>query len=74
MFSGMILSIGGLILNLILIIIYFSQKRFFSIKNKLYRYILILSLSLIITEILAVTSVMLNLDYFIIFICYCNLP
>ena len=70
MFSGMILSIGGLILNLILIIIYFSQKRFFSIKNKLYRYILILSLSLIITEILAVTSVMLNLDYFIIFICY----
>ena len=70
MFSGMVLSIGGLLLNLILIIIYFSQKRYFSIKNKLYRYILILSLSLTITEIVAVLSVMLNLNYFIIFLCY----
>ena len=67
MFSGMVLSIGGLLLNLILIIIYFSQKRYFSIKNKLYRYILILSLSLIITEIVSVLSVVFNLNYFIIF-------
>ena len=52
MLDDLILSIGSLIYLLILVIVYFSKKRHLSIQSKLYHYLLITALILLITEII----------------------
>lgn len=52
MLDDLILSIGSLIFLLILIIVYFSKKRFMNIQSSLYHYLLITALILLITEII----------------------
>ena len=51
MLDDLILSIGSLIYLLILVIVYFSKRRHISIQSKLYHYLLVTSLILLITEI-----------------------
>ena len=52
MFDDLILSIGSLIFILILMVVYFSKKRFMSIQNKIYHYLLITTCVLLLTEII----------------------
>ncbi len=52
MFDDLILSIGSLIFTFILMVVYFSKKRYTSIQNKLYHYLLITTAVLLITEII----------------------
>ncbi len=52
MLDDLILSIGSLIYLLILIIVYFSKKRYMTIQSKLYHYLLTTALILLITEII----------------------
>ena len=52
MFDDLILSIGSLIFILILMVVYFSKKRYMSIQNKLYHYLLITACVLLLTEII----------------------
>ena len=51
--SGLILSIGSLFFVILLMISYFSKERFLSVRNKLYRYLLITVIFLLVTEIIA---------------------
>lgn len=50
MIAGLILSVGSLFFLLLLFVSYFSKQRFISIKNKLYRYLLVTSFVLLVTE------------------------
>ena len=50
--SGLQLTIGSLFMILLLCLVYFSKERFSSIRNKLYRYMLIVIIVLIVTEII----------------------
>ena len=52
MFEGLMLTIGSFLFVILLCIVYFSKKRFLSIRNKLYKYMLIVVVILIITEII----------------------
>ena len=51
--SGLILSIGSLFFIILLFISYFSKERFLSVRNKLYQYLLVTVVFLLITEIIA---------------------
>ena len=53
MIAGLILTIGSLFFVLLLLVSYLSKQRFLSIRNKLYRYLLITALVLLITEIIS---------------------
>ena len=57
MLEGLILTLGSLFFVILLYIVYFSKQRFLSIRNKIYRYMLIVDLVLVITEIIATFSV-----------------
>ena len=51
--AGLILSVGSLLFLLLLFVTYYSKEKYKSIQNKLYRYLLLLSLSLLLTEIIS---------------------
>ena len=51
MLDDLILSIGSMIFTTILMIVYFSKKRYTSIQNKLYHILLVITYVLLITEI-----------------------
>lgn len=53
MLSGLMLTIGSLLFIILLFIVYFSKQRFLSIRNKIYRYMLVVEIVLIISEIIA---------------------
>lgn len=53
MITGLMLTIGSLFFIILLFIVYFSKQRFLQIRNKIYRYMLIVELILIITELLS---------------------
>lgn len=47
------LTIGSLFFVILLFIVYFSKQRFLQIRNKIYRYMLIVELILLVTELLS---------------------
>lgn len=53
MLAGLMLTIGSLLFIILLFIVYFSKQRFLSIRNKIYRYMLIALIVLIVSEIIA---------------------
>lgn len=53
MLSGLMLTIGSLLFIILLFIVYFSKQRFLSIRNKIYRYMLVIEIVLIVSEIIA---------------------
>lgn len=53
MITGLMLTMGSLLFIILLLLVYFSKQRFLSMRNKIYRYMLIAVLILLITEILA---------------------
>ena len=59
MFTGLIFTFGSLFFTILLFIVYFSKQRFLSIRNKIYRYMLIVVLILVITEFISTFSVVL---------------
>lgn len=50
---GLILTIGSLIFVLLLMVVYFSKQRFLSMKNKIYRYLLISTVLISVTQIIS---------------------
>ena len=57
--SGLILTLGDLFLIIVLMVIYFNKEQFSQIRNRLYRYMLLTLLVLLLTEIFA-TSLVVN--------------
>ena len=55
--AGLMLGIGSLIFVVLLSIVYYSKDRFLSIRNKIYRYMLIVEIVLLVTEIIATLCV-----------------
>ena len=53
MLAGLMLTIGSLLFVILLFIVYFSKQRFLSIRNKIYRYMLIVEIVLLVSEIVA---------------------
>lgn len=53
MITGLMLTMGSLLFIILLLLVYFSKQRFLSIRNKIYRYMLIAVLILLISEIIA---------------------
>lgn len=53
MLAGLMLTIGSLLFVILLFIVYFSKQRFLSIRNKIYRYMLIVEIVLLVSEIIA---------------------
>lgn len=53
MIAGLMLTIGSLLFIILLLIVYFSKQRFLSIRNKIYRYMLLVELVLLISELVA---------------------
>lgn len=55
--GGLLLTIGSLFFIGLLMVIYFNKKRFLFIRNKIYRYMLIVSFILLLTEIFSTVLV-----------------
>ena len=53
MITGLMLTMGSLLFITLLLLVYFSKQRFLSIRNKIYRYMLIVEVILIVSEIVA---------------------
>ncbi len=53
MIAGLMLTIGSLLFIILLLIVYFSKQRFLSIRNKIYRYMLLVELVLLVSELIA---------------------
>ncbi len=53
MITGLILTIGSLLFVILLFIVYFSKQRFLQIRNKIYRYMLVVELVLLLSEIIS---------------------
>ncbi len=53
MISGLMLTMGSLLFIILLLIVYFSKQRFLSIRNKIYRYMLIVTVVLLVSELIA---------------------
>ncbi len=53
MIFGLTFTIGSLFFLIILFIVYFSKQRFLQIRNKVYRYMLMVVLILLVTELLS---------------------
>lgn len=62
MLSGLMLTVGSLLFMILLCIVYFSKQRFLSIRNKTYRYLLIVEIVLLVTEIIASFMVYFGFD------------
>ena len=52
MITGIFLTIGSSFFLMLLLVSYFSKKRLTSIRNKLYRYLLVVTIVLLLTEII----------------------
>lgn len=52
MISGLMLTLGSLLFIILLFFTYFLKQRFGSIRNKLYRYMLIVNIILVVSEII----------------------
>ena len=52
MITGLMLTMGSLLFIMLLLLVYFSKQRFLSIRNKIYRYMLIVEAILIVSEII----------------------
>lgn len=64
MFAGVFLTIGSSFFLMLLLVSYFSKKRLASIRNKLYRYLLVTTIILLVTEIIATAYFALgNIEY-----------
>lgn len=61
MIEGLMLTMGSLLFIMLLLLVYFSKQRFLSIRNKIYRYMLIVEVILIVSELVAT-----------FFVGYCN--
>ena len=70
MMTSLMLVIGSMFFIILLMITYFSKQRFLSIRNKLYRYMLLNIIVLGTTEIIMVESVYLDAPDFIKYFCY----
>lgn len=69
MITGLMLTIGSLLFIILLFIVYFSKQRFLSIRNKIYRYMLVVVLVLLVSEIIATFCVSYcNSDFINLFI------
>ena len=53
MIWGLALTIGSFFFIILLLIVYYLKERFLSIRNKIYRYMLIVNIILIITELIS---------------------
>ena len=62
---GLILTIGSLLFIILLMVVYFSKQRFLSMKNKIYRYLLVNTLLISITQIISTLLTMYYKDDFI---------
>ena len=56
MLTGLMLTIGSLLFVILLFIVYFSKQRFLSIRNKIYQYMLIVEMILLVSELVATFS------------------
>lgn len=66
---GLMLTIGSLLFIMMLMVIYFSKQRFLSMKNKIYRYMLITTIVIAVTEIIATLAAMYsNNDFLVLFL------
>lgn len=63
--AGLMLTIGSFLFIILLMIVYFSKQRFISMKNKLYRYMLITSVFICVTEIIATIVALYSTNIFI---------
>lgn len=57
MMAGLMLTIGSLLFIILLLLTYFSKQRFLSIRNKIYRYMLIVEVVLLVSELIATLCV-----------------
>lgn len=62
---GLILTIGSLIFIILLMVVYFSKQRFLSMKNKIYRYLLVNTILICVTQIISTLLAMYYKDDFI---------
>lgn len=53
MIAGLMLTMGSLLFIILLLIVYFSKQRFLSIRNKIYRYMLVVEVVLLASELIA---------------------
>lgn len=53
MISGLMLTLGSLLFIILLFFVYFLQQRFLLVRNKLYRYMLVVNIFLIVSEIVS---------------------
>ena len=56
--ANLMFTFGSLLFIILLIIVYFTKEKFLSMKNKIYRIMLILSLTLAVTETLYIFSIL----------------
>ncbi len=70
MIAGLMLTIGSLFFIILLLIVYFSKQRFLSIRNKIYRYMLVVEVILLISELIATLCVIYCDNDFINFLIY----
>ncbi len=61
MIWGLALTVGSFFFIILLLIVYYMKQRFLSIRNKLYRYMLIVTIVLIVTEFIS-SSLLAYLD------------
>lgn len=67
--EGLIPSIGGFLFSILLLITYYTKQRFDSIKNKLFRFMLIFCVLLTITDFLAFCTLKYsNFEFLILFV------
>ena len=63
MISGLILTIGSIFFMILLLIVYFSQNNQNTIETKLYKYMLITMMFLLITEVISTIVTYYSTDY-----------
>ncbi|MGM9878231.1 MAG: hybrid sensor histidine kinase/response regulator [Bacilli bacterium] len=68
MLYGLMLTIGSLIYLIILMIIYYSKNYFDTAQNRIYRYMLFISMVYLVFQIISVLAIYYSLSYGIIFV------
>ncbi len=71
--ANLMFTFGSLLFIILLIIVYFTKEKFLSMKNKIYRIMLILSLTLAVTETLYIFSILYSWNHSLaLFLCEIN--
>ena len=71
--ANLMFTFGSLLFIILLIIVYFTKEKFLSMKNKIYRIMLILSLTLAVTETLYIFSILYSWNHSLaLFLCKIN--